>query len=106
MYTVLVIFLSLSLIIKKKIFYIFQCEKTLFAHPGGVTCISVHPTGKLALSVGNDKKLCTWNLIKGRRAYVTHVGVGMYLEALSCSCMFPLLLFYFLENIFIVIGIL
>ncbi|XP_047480508.1 p21-activated protein kinase-interacting protein 1-like [Penaeus chinensis] len=53
----------------------FKCEKTLFAHPGGVTCISVHPTGKLALSVGNDKKLCTWNLIKGRRAYVTHVGV-------------------------------
>lgn len=78
----------------------------MFAHPGGVTCISVHPTGKLALSVGNDKKLCTWNLIKGRRAYVTHVGVGMYHEVLFCSYIFPLLLLYFLENRFIVIDIL
>lgn len=48
-------------------------EKTLLKHQGTVTDISVHPSGKLALSVGQDHKLITWNLIKGRSAYVTNV---------------------------------
>lgn len=50
-----------------------KCEKTLKAHTGGVTALSVHPTGKLALTVGKDKALKTWNLIKGRTAYVTNI---------------------------------
>jgi len=49
------------------------CEKTLKAHIGGVTDISVHPSGKLALSVGKDKALKTWNLVKGRCGYVTNL---------------------------------
>uniref|UniRef100_A0A8C2L0E0 PAK1 interacting protein 1 n=1 Tax=Cyprinus carpio TaxID=7962 RepID=A0A8C2L0E0_CYPCA len=32
---------------------------------GRVTSLSVHPSGKLALSVGTDKTLQTWNLIEG-----------------------------------------
>ena len=48
-------------------------EKTLMKHQGGVVDVSVHPSGKLALSVGKDRKLITWNLIKGRSAYVTNV---------------------------------
>ncbi|XP_069945183.1 p21-activated protein kinase-interacting protein 1-like [Cherax quadricarinatus] len=50
-----------------------ECEKTLKAHVGGVTSFAVHPTGKLALSVGKDKSLRTWNLIKGRRAFITNL---------------------------------
>jgi len=48
-------------------------EKTLAKHQGGVTGLAVHPSGKLMLSIGNDNKLVTWNLIKGRSAYVTNV---------------------------------
>ncbi|KAI5720376.1 hypothetical protein M8J77_005614 [Diaphorina citri] len=58
-----------------------QLEK-LFkkAHKGtAVNHISIHPSGKLALSVGKDKTLRTWNLVKGRSAYITNLssyGVG------------------------------
>ncbi|XP_049811195.1 p21-activated protein kinase-interacting protein 1-like [Schistocerca nitens] len=45
------------------------------AHKGSaVTSMSVHPTGKLLLSLGTDGTLRTWNLIKGRKAYVTNLG--------------------------------
>jgi protein MAK11 len=49
------------------------CEKTLKGHIGGVIGISVHPSGKLALSVGKDRALKTWNLIKGRSGFVTNL---------------------------------
>jgi protein MAK11 len=39
-----------------------------------VTSLSVHPSGKLALSVGTDATLRTWNLVKGRQAYATNLG--------------------------------
>jgi len=45
----------------------------LKAHEGGVIDISVHPSGKLALSVGKDRALKTWNLVKGRTGYVTNL---------------------------------
>ncbi|CAL1265434.1 unnamed protein product [Larinioides sclopetarius] len=50
-----------------------QCIKTLLGHKGPVNFLAVHPTGKMALSVGKDKSLRTWNLIKGRSAYVTNI---------------------------------
>ncbi|XP_026681116.1 p21-activated protein kinase-interacting protein 1-like [Diaphorina citri] len=53
-----------------------QLEK-LFkkAHKGtAVNHISIHPSGKLALSVGKDKTLRTWNLVKGRSAYITNLS--------------------------------
>lgn len=50
-----------------------NCDKTLVAHKGGVTVLSVHPSGKLALTAGKDRALKTWNLIKGRTAYVTNI---------------------------------
>lgn len=56
--------------------YIFQCEKTLRGHKGPVLSVSVHPSGKLALSVGKDKTMYTWNLINGRKAYVTSLKTG------------------------------
>lgn len=43
--------------------------KTLKGHKGAVIDLSIHPSGKLALSVGRDKTLYTWNLLKGRSAF-------------------------------------
>merc|ERR1711860_36906 len=50
-----------------------RVEKTLCKHQAGVVAVAVHPSGKLALSVGRDRKLVTWNLIKGRTAYIVDV---------------------------------
>ncbi|XP_017115031.1 p21-activated protein kinase-interacting protein 1-like [Drosophila elegans] len=44
------------------------------AHAGQpVTHISCHPSSKLALSLGGDQVLNTWNLVKGRVAYKTNL---------------------------------
>ncbi|XP_017050953.1 p21-activated protein kinase-interacting protein 1-like [Drosophila ficusphila] len=44
------------------------------AHAGRpVTHISCHPSSKLALSLGGDQVLNTWNLVKGRMAYKTNL---------------------------------
>ena len=41
----------------------------------GVSCLAVHPTGKLALSAGvRDGKICLWDLMKGRLAFVHKVS--------------------------------
>lgn len=39
--------------------------KVLKGHHGKVSCISIHPSGKLLLSVGVDSTLRTWNLARG-----------------------------------------
>lgn len=42
------------------------------AHKGSaVNHISIHPSGKIAISIGADQNLRTWNLITGRQAHVT-----------------------------------
>ena len=50
-----------------------KVEKTLLKHTQGVIDVAVDPSGKLALTIGKDRKLITWNLIKGRSAYVTNI---------------------------------
>ncbi|KAL4657109.1 p21-activated protein kinase-interacting protein 1 [Arapaima gigas] len=50
-----------------------ECLKSIKAHKGHVSSLSVHPSGKLALSVGTDKTLRTWNLVNGRSAFVRNV---------------------------------
>jgi protein MAK11 len=50
-----------------------QVEKTLYKHSAGVTALALHPTGKLAFSAGKDKKLITWNLVKARPAFISHI---------------------------------
>jgi len=50
-----------------------NCDKKLKGHKQAVNSISVHPTGKLMLSVGRDKTVRTWNLIQGRLAFVTNL---------------------------------
>lgn len=45
------------------------------AHKGAaILDISVHVSGKLALSLGADCTLRTWNLVKGRQAYVINLN--------------------------------
>uniref|UniRef100_A0A3B4A3C8 Uncharacterized protein n=1 Tax=Periophthalmus magnuspinnatus TaxID=409849 RepID=A0A3B4A3C8_9GOBI len=50
-----------------------ECLKSIKAHKGSVLSLSVHPSGKLALSVGTDKTLRTWNLITGRSAFIKNI---------------------------------
>ncbi|KAG6451430.1 p21-activated protein kinase-interacting protein 1-like isoform X2 [Manduca sexta] len=53
-----------------------QVEKIWKKAHGGqpVTDIAVHPSDKLALSIGGDKTLRTWNLIKGRPAFTINLA--------------------------------
>lgn len=70
------------------IFPVFTCR---FLHCTSIICIAgqpvtalaVHPSDKLALSIGGDKTLRTWNLIKGRPAFTINLaskGVTMPTE--------------------------
>ncbi|XP_018330976.1 p21-activated protein kinase-interacting protein 1-like [Agrilus planipennis] len=44
------------------------------AHKGAIVNIAIHSSGKLALTLGSDHTLQTWNLIKGRQAYVINLS--------------------------------
>lgn len=66
--------------------YIHECRssgmklvKTLRGHKSGITAIDSHQSGKVLLSLSRDKTMRTWNLIKGRCAYVTHIGIEAHL---------------------------
>jgi len=50
-----------------------ECLRSLRGHKDVVTDFSVHPSGKLALSVSKDKTLRTWNLITGKCAYTSNI---------------------------------
>ncbi|KAJ2498356.1 60s ribosome biogenesis protein mak11 [Coemansia sp. RSA 1972] len=42
--------------------------KMLRGHKGAVNSIAIHPSGKLALSVAQDRTIIIWNLLTGQRA--------------------------------------
>ncbi|KAF2900967.1 hypothetical protein ILUMI_05213 [Ignelater luminosus] len=45
------------------------------AHKGSaILDIAVHSSGKLALTLGSDRTLYTWNLVKGRQAYIINLN--------------------------------
>lgn len=46
--------------------------KTLRGHKQGVCSLSVHPSGGLALSISKDKTIRTWDLVKGRCAFINN----------------------------------
>ncbi|XP_067679198.1 p21-activated protein kinase-interacting protein 1-like [Haliotis asinina] len=50
-----------------------ECLRTFKGHKDAVNCVAVHPSGKLALTVGKDRALHTWNLVRGRSAYITNI---------------------------------
>jgi len=43
--------------------------KALKAHKAKVLSVTIHPSGKLALSVGSDRSLITWDLLTGKCAF-------------------------------------
>ena len=72
--------------------YIHECRgptsnlvKTLKGHKGPITSIDVHPSGKILLSVSKDNTMRTWNLIKGRCAYVTNIRLMAHIVKWSKS---------------------
>lgn len=50
-----------------------ECLHVLKGHKGRINAISIHPSGKLALSVAKDKTLRMWNLMTGRLSYVNNL---------------------------------
>ena len=69
-----------------------ECVHMLKGHRGAVNSLSVHPTGRLALSVGSDRTLRTWNLINGRLAYTTRLPkVAFSVEWSPAGAMFAVL---------------
>lgn len=60
------------------------------AHDGKpVLCLAIHPTGKLALTLGGDLTLRTWDLLKGRCVFITNLktksNLGKYIEFVDWS---------------------
>lgn len=51
--------------------------KALRGHKGRVNAVDVHPSGKVALSVGKDKALRMWDLMRGKGVASTKLGKGM-----------------------------
>ena len=45
--------------------------KVLRGHRGRVNDLAIHPSGRLAVSVGRDRTLRTWDLLKGRPAFTS-----------------------------------
>ncbi|XP_059312553.1 uncharacterized protein LOC132063841 [Lycium ferocissimum] len=48
--------------------------KTVKIHRKGVNSICVHPSGRLALSVGRDECMAMVNLVRGRRSFYCRLG--------------------------------
>lgn len=42
-------------------------------HKGEINDVSIHPTGKIALSVGSDRTIRLWNLMTGKKASILKV---------------------------------
>ncbi|PBK69109.1 WD40 repeat-like protein [Armillaria solidipes] len=48
--------------------------RSLKGHKGRVNCVAVHPSGKVALSVGQDRTLRMWDLMRGKGCASTKLG--------------------------------
>lgn len=59
--------------------------KTLKGHKAAVSSLGVHPSEKVLLSLSKDNSMRTWNLIKGRCAYVTNIKTQAHLIQWSKS---------------------
>ncbi|EIN06262.1 WD40 repeat-like protein [Punctularia strigosozonata HHB-11173 SS5] len=48
--------------------------RSMKGHKGRVNCVAVHPSGKVALSVGKDRTLRMWDLMRGKGSASTKLG--------------------------------
>ena len=53
-----------------------ECLKSMKGHKGCVNSIAVHPSGKMALSVGKDWAAIVWDLVNGRKGAVWKIRKG------------------------------
>jgi hypothetical protein len=51
--------------------------RVLKGHKGRINSIGIHPSGKVALSVGVDKTLRMWDLMRGKGSASTKLGKGV-----------------------------
>jgi protein MAK11 len=60
---------------------LFSCRdwallRTLKGHKGKVNDVAMHPSGKLALSVGKDRTLRMWDMMRGKGSASMKLGKG------------------------------
>nr|XP_046910398.1 p21-activated protein kinase-interacting protein 1-like [Dermatophagoides farinae] len=72
---------------------VWNLEKILRGHKDSVTAINIHPSGKLLLSISKDLTLRTWNLIKGRCAYIVNLKDVGHQVLWSSSCLYFAIIF-------------
>ncbi|KAL5531595.1 hypothetical protein ACEPAG_4472 [Sanghuangporus baumii] len=48
--------------------------RSMKGHKGRVNCVAVHPSGKVGLSVGRDRTLRMWDLMRGKGSASTKLG--------------------------------
>ncbi|KAL5492334.1 MAK11 [Sanghuangporus weigelae] len=48
--------------------------RSMKGHKGRVNCVAVHPSGKVGLSVGKDRTLRMWDLMRGKGSASTKLG--------------------------------
>lgn len=54
--------------------------RILKGHKGRVNSVAVHPSGKVALSVGQDRTLRMWDLMRGKGSASMKLGKGVYVK--------------------------
>lgn len=59
--------------------------RVLKGHKGRVNSVGVHPSGKVALSVGADKTLRMWDLMRGKGSASTKLGKGTYANVCNAN---------------------
>ena len=59
--------------------------RVLRGHKARVNSVAVHPSGKVALSVGKDKTLRMWDLMRGKGVASTKLEKGNCLHSFSFS---------------------
>jgi len=52
--------------------------RILKGHKTRINCVAVHPSSKLALSVGKDRTLRMWDLMRGKGSASTKIGKGVF----------------------------
>eukprot|EP01133_Synstelium_polycarpum_P014533 gene14533-17165_t len=62
-----------------------ECLKQLKGHKEAVNSVSIHPSGKVALSVGADRRLFLWDLLRGVAAHYNKLPVAGTIVAWSPS---------------------
>lgn len=61
-----------------------EVMRILKGHKARINCVAVHPTSKVALSVGKDRTLRMWDLMRGKGSASTKIGKGLDIIIVGC----------------------